>query len=342
MRILLSGNRGYLGSVLLDLLIDDGHEVVGLDTGFYDAAPLQPRRDVRDVMLNDLIGVDAVVNLAALCNDACGELSEASTQHINADATARLASLARLAGVRTYVFASSCSVYGAALGGRGPLTEDDPVAPETAYAWSKVQAERAVTELAGPGFAPVALRFATLFGDSPSFRSDIMVNRIVGSALRWGAIRMNGDGSLERPLLHVRDAARAIVEILTAPAGSTAGQVFNVGFTDQNHSVGEVVETAVEMLPGITVTQEKLADNRSYEVSFRRFHSTFPAFRSTGTLRQGMAEVASVYENRLRLPLEAAGSGWAGTDRRERLLAMLSRDLLTDDFRWNAESLVVA
>lgn len=340
MRIFLAGNRGYLGSVLEQSLLRDGHEVVGLDMGFFDTAPTHPRRDVRRVTRDDLAGCDAVVNLAAMCNDACGELSVAATHQINADAPARLARMAKALGIRSYVLASSCSVYGAAR--VGELTESDAVAPETAYAVSKVKAEREVLRLADESFAPVALRFATLFGDSPSFRSDLMVNRIALTASRWGEIRMNGEGLLWRPLLHVRDAARAIRLVLDAEGGHLAGEVFNVGFPEQNHRIVDVVAMTRELVPGVTVTKNPAADNRSYAVCFDKFHSAFEQFRSTCTAAQGLREVIHAYRHRLRHPLREAGDGWADTDRREWLLAKRTAGDLDADFHWNAHSPVVA
>ncbi|WP_158843541.1 NAD-dependent epimerase/dehydratase family protein [Saccharothrix deserti] len=341
MKVLLAGNRGYLGSVLQDLLQRDGHEVVGLDTGFFDPVPMQPRQDVRDVTGVDLDGCDAVVNLAAMCNDACGDLSESVTHEINSEAGARLARLARALGARTYVLASSCSVYGAAAGAE-MLDETDPVAPETAYAASKVVAEREMLALRSESFAPVALRFATLFGDSPSFRSDIVVNRIAGTAVRWGAVRVNGTGELWRPLLHVRDAARAIALVLAADPAAVSGEVFNVGFPDQNHQITEVVNMARDLVPSVSVSHTAAVDSRSYAVCFDKFLDRFGGFASTCSVSDGMREVVEAYQGKLQLRMRAARDGWAGTDRREFLLAMRAGGQLDTDFRWNVDSLVVA
>ncbi|WP_416970342.1 NAD-dependent epimerase/dehydratase family protein [Streptomyces sp. 4F14] len=332
MRILLAGNRGYLGSVLERSLLHDGHEVVGLDTGYFDPAPRQPRKDVRRVTRDDLRGCDAVVNLAAMCNDACGDLSASATHQINAHAPVRLAELAKSLGIRSYVLASSCSVYGAAR--EGELTERDAVAPETAYATSKVTAEHEVLRLADESFAPVALRFATLFGDSPSFRSDLMVNRIALTAVRWGRIRMNGEGLLWRPLLHVADAAQAIRLVLESR--ESGGEVFNVGFADQNHRIVDVVEMTRELLPDVTVTKEPAPDSRSYAVCFDKFQAAYGEFKSTCTAADGLREVLDAYRLRLRAPLSETGDGWAGTDRREWLLAKRSAGDLDADFHWNS------
>lgn len=340
MKVLLAGNRGYLGSVLQDVLTEAGHESVGLDTGYFDADPMQPRQDIRDVTAADLVGCDAVVNLAALCNDACGELSATVTHEVNTDAAVLLAQLAKSLGIARYVFASSCSVYGVAPGD-DVLTESDPVAPETAYATSKVAAEHALFQLADRSFRPVALRFATLFGDSPSFRSDLMINRIAVSARRWNRISMNGDGKLWRPLLHVRDAARAIVTALEADGSAVAKRVFNVGFPEQNHRIADVVNMACSLVPGVAVTRTPAVDSRSYAVCFDRFHETFPGFEPSCSVIDGLREVLDAYHRRLRLPLRAAGDGWAHTDRRERLLVMRAAGYLREDFRWRVPSLVV-
>jgi nucleoside-diphosphate-sugar epimerase len=339
-RVLLAGNRGYLGSVLQDLLIQVGYDVIGVDTGFYDADPMQPRQDIRHMPAEDFVGCDAVVNLAAMCNDACGNLSTTVTYQINTDAAVRMARMAKSHGVRTYVFASSCSVYGVA-DDAGERTEIDAVAPETAYAASKVCAERELLKLADDGFDPVALRFATLFGDSPSFRSDLLVNRIALTASRWGKIVMNGEGQLWRPLLHVRDAARAVRAVIEADVG-LGGHVFNVGFSDQNHRIVDIVEMARELVPGATVTKTPAADNRTYAVSFDKFHETFPGLRSSSSVAAGLREVLEAYRRRLRLPLSAAGDGWASTDRCRRLLAMRTAGYLDPGFHWNVPSLVAA
>ncbi|HUQ55155.1 SDR family oxidoreductase [Lentzea sp.] len=341
MKVLLAGNRGYLGSSLQDLLQQDGHEVVGLDIGFFDPAPVQPRQDIRDVGEVDVDRCDAVVNLAAMCNDACGDLSESVTHEINSAANARLARMARALGARVYVFASSCSVYGTAAGA-DMLDENDPVAPETAYAVSKVQAERETLRLRTESFAPVALRFATLFGDSPSFRSDILVNRIGGTAARWGAVQVNGTGELWRPLLHVRDAARAIAFVLNADPAAVSGEVFNVGFPDQNHQIIDVVNMARDLVPELSVSHVPAVDGRSYVVCFDKFLNSFGGFAPTCSVADGMREVVAAYQGKLRLRMRAARDGWADTDRREFLLAMRAGGQLDDEFRWNVDSLVVS
>jgi nucleoside-diphosphate-sugar epimerase len=335
MRIFIAGHRGYFGSVLSEVLRQSGHTVVGLDTGYFDdPRPGPPGRDVRDIVAADLAGCDGVVNLAAICNDACGEISPAATLEINHVAAARLAAVARDAGVPRYVLASSCSVYGAA--GDANLDETSPTAPITAYAASKIEAERSVARLATADFAPVSLRFATLFGTSPSFRSDILLNRILGTALRWGAIRINGDGKLWRPMLHVRDAARAIGCVLAAEPALVRAMTYNVGSTEQNYRLADVVDAALEAAPTARVSHGPAVDQRSYHVRFDRFAATFSRWAPHRLLADGVREVAGMLRASAPAELAGPGNGWGRTDRREHLLALRAAGELDGDFRWAA------
>ena len=215
MRVLVTGHHGYIGSVLAPYLAEAGHDVAGLDTGFYrgcdfgvDASPVEGRlADVRDVTPADLSGFDAIVHLAALSNDPLGDLDPSLTEHINGDGTLRLARAAREAGVRRFVFASSCSMYGAS-GTDDALNEEAPLRPLTPYAESKVRAEEGLFALAGPDFAPVSMRNATVFGVSPRLRLDIVLNNLAAWAHTTGRIRLLSDGTAWRPLVHVRDVAK--------------------------------------------------------------------------------------------------------------------------------------
>ena len=216
MRVLLTGSGGYVGAVARAVLASSGHDVIGLDTGLYEGcdlgAPPRPpdvRVDIRDVREEHLDGFDAVVHLAALSNDPIGELDEALTYAINHEATVRLAELARSRGVERFVFASSCSMYGASGSGL-PVDESAPLAPLTAYAESKVRSERSLAEMTSDDFSPVSLRFATAYGVSPRLRLDIVLNNLVGWALTTGAVRLQSDGTAWRPLIHVEDMAGAI------------------------------------------------------------------------------------------------------------------------------------
>jgi nucleoside-diphosphate-sugar epimerase len=338
MRILLSGNQGYLGSVLEPLLLESGHHVVGLDAGFFQPSSAQPRRDVRHAGEHDVSGCDAVINAAAICNDACGDLSSPVTHQINHQAALRLARLARSARVPIFVQISSCSVYGAArdMG----VDEVSPVAPQTAYAWSKIAAERSLALLATADFTPVVLRLATLFGPAPSFRSDILLNRMVGTALRQGVIQVSGNGSMCRPLLHVVDAARAIAQILQADPSTLTGRLYNVGANEQNCRLRDLAEQTRGVFPEAVVSRVPAADHRSYQVRFDRFRTRFSNWSPRTTPADSIASIRDHYRSLLAEGLpggDVQGQGnerWGVTDRREHLVSLRASGALQQDFRW--------
>lgn len=304
MRVVVTGHHGYLGSVLAPVLRAGGHDVVGLDTFYYrgcdfgDDPEFEPLLavDVRDVRPADLAGFDAVVHLAALSNDPLGDLNTRWTYSINRDGTIALARAAKEAGVRRFVFASSCSMYGAAEGD-APLAEEAPLRPLTAYAESKVAAERSLQELAGPGFAPVAMRNATVYGVSPRLRLDVVLNNLVAWAHTTGAIRLQSDGSSWRPLVHVQDIARAVLAMLEAPEDVIRGEAFNIGSAAQNYRIRELADVVRDRLPHCEVefAAGASADPRSYRVDFTRFESTFPDCRFEWTAERGADELATAF-----------------------------------------------
>ena len=304
MRVLVTGHHGYIGSVLAPILSEAGHAVTGLDTFYYrgcdfgaavDVVPALTL-DVRDVRASDLEGFDAVVHLAALSNDPLGGLNRDWTYDINRDATILLAQAAKEAGVGRFVFASSCSMYGAAEGD-GILDETAPLRPLTAYAESKVAAEQALRALADNGFAPVSMRNATVYGVSPRLRLDIVLNNLVAWAHTTGAIRLQSDGTAWRPLVHVRDVAGATLALLGAPATDVAGEAFNIGTGEQNYRVRELAEIVRERLPSCDVAFADGAspDPRSYRVDFTKFATAFPDCRFEWTAERGADELATAY-----------------------------------------------
>ncbi len=329
MKVLVAGGRGYLGAVLGPALAEAGHEIVGVDMGMFDTVPAL-RRDIRDMTPADLAGCDAVVNLAAMCNDACGALSASATHAINNVAAAGLAHAAQIAGVHRYVLASSCSVYG--LSGADAVDESVPVVPTTAYGTSKVAAENAIGGLANDTFHPTFLRFATLFGHSPSQRSDLLVNRVVSTAMLSDEIHLHGDGRVWRPLLHVRDAAAAICAILSANDPALYhSQVYNVGATDRNYQVVDVIDLAKETFPAAKVVTSPAVDPRSYRVTFDKFTTSFPHWRPQRSIIDGFTELSAFYEAN---PTMARNGDWRVTDRREHLLALRGDGRLDQNFRW--------
>jgi nucleoside-diphosphate-sugar epimerase len=305
MRVLVTGHHGYIGSVLAPMVRDAGHDVVGLDTFYYrgcdfgDSSELEPSRalDIRDVRPADLEGFDGVVHLAALSNDPIGDLNSSWTYDINLDGTIALARAAREAGVGRFVFASSCSMYGAAEGDTG-LDESAPLRPLTPYAESKVRSEKELRELAGDGFSPVSMRNATAYGVSPRLRLDIVLNNLVAWAHTTGAIRLQSDGMSWRPLVHIRDIAAAALALLEAPQELISGQAFNIGSDLQNYRIRELAQIVHERLPQCEVTFAEGAspDPRSYRVDFSKFEAAFPECRFEWTAERGVDELARAYE----------------------------------------------
>lgn len=310
MKVLLTGSEGYLGTLTGPALLAAGHEVVGVDAGFYRDAWLYHRsvqlppvvlKDVRDVDRDDLQGVDAVVHMAELSNDPLGQLAPEVTKLVNHEGSVRLARLAKEAGVSRFVHMSSCSVYGVA---EGEVDETSPVDPQTAYAECKVLVERDVSALADDDFSPTFLRNATAFGASPRMRFDIVLNNLAGLAWTTGEIAMTSDGTPWRPLVHGLDIAAAIDAVLTAPRDRIHGEVLNVGSTEQNYRVRDIAETIGEVFEGCSVTfGPRGADNRSYRVSFEKIRSVLPGFECRWDARRGAQELHDIFA-RIRLDRE--------------------------------------
>ncbi|MFD7335373.1 NAD-dependent epimerase/dehydratase family protein [Streptomyces violascens] len=304
MRVLLTGHQGYLGTVMAPVLAAAGHDVVGLDSGLFadcvlgppPADPPGPRVDLRDVTADHVAGVDAVIHLAALSNDPLGSLAPDLTYDINHHASVRLARLAKDAGVRRFLYASTCSVYGAA-GGDDLVAEDAPLRPVTPYAESKVRVEDDLHALADGDFSPVFMRNATAFGFSPRLRADIVLNNLVGHALLSGEVLVMSDGTPWRPLVHAGDIARAFAAALTAPREAVHDRAFNIGSEINNVTVAEIAEQVAEAVSGskVVITGETGADPRSYRVDFSRFRDAVPGFDCEWTVKQGALELADAY-----------------------------------------------
>ena len=287
MKILVTGTEGYLGCLLPPLLIQRGHEVIGVDTGFYkvgwlyngtDLTALTLNKDIRHISAEDLQGVEAVVHMAELSNDPTGQLSPTITYDINHKASVRLANLAKANGVRRFVYMSSCSVYGIAT--EGDVTEESPINPQTAYAECKTLVERDVVALANDSFSPTFMRNATAFGASPRMRFDIVLNNLAGLAWTTKEIKMTSDGTPWRPLVHALDICKAIVCTLEAPRDIIHNQIFNVGDTANNYQVKEIAEIIAETFIGCQLTfGDSGSDNRSYRVCFDKINQTLPGFK---------------------------------------------------------------
>jgi len=341
MRVLVTGHHGYLGSVMVPILISRGHQVTGLDTLFFEGCTLGPeqaavpalRKDIRDVTLADLQQFDAVVHLAALCNDPLGDLNSEWTSDINHLASVHLARLSREAGVRRFLYSSSCSLYGAA--GDQAITELAPMRPLTPYAVSKVKTEEDVATLADADFSPVFMRNATAYGCSPRFRADIVLNNFVCWAHTTGRIRIMSDGSAWRPIVHVEDIAEAFAEALVAPRDTVHNQAFNIGVNGENYQVRDLAEIVKQTVPGseVELSGDSGPDPRSYRVDFSKFAAAVPAFTSRWTAAAGAQQIyAACREVGLTLD-EFQGRRYI---RLVQLRNLLASGRLDGDLRWKA------
>lgn len=307
MRVLLTGHQGYLGTVMAPILAAAGHEVTGLDSGLFASCVLGQldtpdvgglSTDVRDVTVDQLAGFDAVVHMAALSNDPLGALAPEITYEINHHASTRLATLAKEAGVGRFVYASTCSVYGA-QSGDDLVDEDAPLKPVTPYAISKVRVEDDLAALASTDFVPVSMRNATAFGFSPRLRADIVLNNLVGRAVLTGEVTVLSDGTPWRPLAHAEDIAGAVVAALGAPADVVRARAYNVGTEKNNRTVAEIAQAVIEAVPGSTlnITGEAGSDPRSYRVDFSRARKEL-GFEASWTIPAGADQLATEYKAR--------------------------------------------
>ncbi|MFO1037115.1 MAG: NAD(P)-dependent oxidoreductase [Geminicoccaceae bacterium] len=340
MRVLVTGHDGYIGQVLVPLLKAAGHEPVGLDSFFFAGCdfPGQPRaelpvinRDVRDVTAQDLAGFDAVLHLAGLSNDPLGDLDAELTYDINLRGSVRVAQLAKAAGVERFVFASSCSNYGAS--GDDYLDETGELSPVTPYAKSKVMVEEQVAPMADDSFTPVFLRAATAYGMSSKLRGDLVVNNLIGYAITSGEVLIKSDGMPWRPLVHIEDIARAYLALLEAPASVVRNEAFNVGKTSENYRVREVADMVAEIVPNCRVTYAPGAspDKRNYRVNCDKIRRLVPAYQPQWTLRRGIEQIYAAYRDTGLTGADFAGPRYM---RLQHIRNLIARGELDGALRW--------
>lgn len=300
MRILVTGSEGYIGTVLVPMLMERGYNVVGLDVCYVSHRHFVPgirsyplfKKDVRDIEPHDLEGFDAVIHLAALSNDPMGELNPEMTDAINHKASVRAAEIARKVGVKRFLFASSCSIYGAGHSDR--LDENTTFNPLTAYARSKVDTERSLNEIATDNFSPVCLRNGTAYGLSPRMRYDLVLNNLTGWGYTTGKVTLLSDGTAWRPMVHIRDISLAMLACLEAPRELIHNQAFNTGIQDANYQIRNIAEEVANVVPGSVVTfaEGVETDKRNYNVSFDKIHTVLgDYFKPSWDIKDGIEEV---------------------------------------------------
>lgn len=346
MKILVTGTEGYLGSLLAPMLMRHGHEVIGVDTGFYkvgwlyngsEQTPKTLNKDIRHITAEDLQEVDAIVHMAELSNDPAGQLAPHITYEINHQGSVRLANLAKAAGVQRFIYMSSCSVYGVAT--QDYVTEESSLNPQTDYAKCKTLVERDLKPLADDNFSPTFLRNATAYGASPRMRFDIVLNNLSGLAWTTKQIKMTSDGTPWRPLVHGLDICKAIVCSLEAPRDLIHNQVFNVGDTAHNYQVKEIAETIAEIFVGCQLSFGKSdGDNRSYRVSFEKINSQLPGFQCDWNARLGAQQLFDLFT---QIDMSAETFLFRGFTRLKQLEYLIATQQIDRNFFWSPQSSVI-
>jgi nucleoside-diphosphate-sugar epimerase len=341
MRVLVTGSMGYIGAMLVPMLLKEGHDVVGMDTDYFSHCTFTGaltdvptlKMDVRDASAAAVQGLDAIIHLGGLSNDPLGDYKPTLTEDINFKASVRLAQLAKQAGVQRFLFASSCSNYGAA--GDQFLTEEAAFNPVTPYGVSKVRVEQELRKLADESFTPVYLRASTAYGLSPRIRFDLVVNNLTAWAFTTGRVYLKSDGTPWRPIVHVEDICRAYIAALHAPCETVHDQAFNVGTTTENYQIRELAQTVQEIVPSCRVdfAPDAGPDKRCYRVDCNKIARVLHGFKPQWTARRGVEQLYQVYKS-IGLKLEDfEGPRFM---RIAHVKKLVSEGLLDENLRWRA------
>lgn len=340
MKVLITGIDGYIGTQMAGRFMAAGHDVTGIDSGFYREAwlyngvKLSPKvitKDTRNITLADLKGFDAIISLADLSNDPLGNQDPKNTYAINHTAIVKLAKLAKKAGIKRFIYSSSCSIYGVAKDGL--VDETSEVFPQTAYAKCKLLVENDLKKLADAKFTCVYMRNATVFGASPRMRFDLVVNNLSGIAWTEKEIRLSSDGTPWRPLVHILDVCESFLAVLEAPKALVQNQIFNIGSSNGNYQVKDVAKIVGKVFPGCKVTLGKSdGDNRSYKVSFDKLKNTFPKLVVKRTVEDGAKELREIFK---KIKMTKETYEFRGFTRLKEIEHLKQTGQINNDFFWN-------
>lgn len=343
MKVLVTGHKGYIGSVLVPMLKEAGHEVCGLDSDLFRNCSFKELeiqipeliKDVRDVTFEDVSGFDAVIHLAGLSNDPLGNLNPELTFEINHYASVKLAELSKKAGVKRFLFSSTCSNYGA--GSDGWLNEESPFNPVSPYGISKVRAEEDISKLADHSFSPTFLRNATAYGASPMLRFDLVLNNLVAWAHTTGKVFLKSDGESWRPLVHVQDISKAFIGILNAPLENIHNQAFNVSRNKDNYQIKEIANIVAEVVPNsrVELSEDHFSDPRNYRVDSSKIHHLIREFKPEWRVMDGAEELYEVYKESHITLEEFEGVKY---QRIGHLKSLIKQRLVSEDLHWIGKS----